>query len=828
MAYSGRQRKFLIGFGSLVGLAIVAGLMAALSFRLGYIDRWLTGKVQKKLAEFGVRLEVGKLGSTIRGFTAEARDVKLFVEGSNEPFATINRVTAVVSLKDILGLSGPTEINLRESMIEGVRAKYVIDSNGRSNLDGLHPSRVRDDRFDFRYQSAVLTVKDAEILYIDQLHKLDGTARNVALQLSPAEDRNMRLDISSRQSEFVYDGRSARDINLDLTAILKEQGASVQSLDVTSPILDARVKGELRSWREFDYGLEGSAQVKLSEAGRVFVPGPRLSGVALIDGRVEGKGSDYQVTGKLRAPGVVVRDVKLDSLSLTASGSGKGFDATARTEIAINALEAAGFRVNRFSAVGDFSASREDFSWSGRARADQLAGKFGTKRVTAFGMSAERVRLEGPLDDPSEVKVNAGIRLNSLVAADVPVGAVVGDLVATSREVVVTGLRGSVFGGEVKGGVTLSLLDGGRSELDATVARLNVDQALASVAGRRLPLRGLANGKVDLNWSGTRFDSVTGNIDVLFDGNTASSPASVTGDHGVPLSGEIHLIAKGREFQVDRTILRTGSTELRASGTINFDQTGNLALDLKASDAAELEDLVLAVAGALDDDKARRLVSSISEHDIELAGDLRFRGRISGKLADPAVVGDFSVESISAKRATLGQLSGELDYRGDSIRVNDGHIKQADGGRADFSLFYPFEQENGISLTLNAEKLGIEPFARFITDERIEGALTGTADLMGLPGEMRGKGSFVVEGPKYRDFAFDDLRGRLNVEGPRAQLEEVRLRLGENFVSVDGWWNTSSNGYELKALRRQPPNCKDVGSRGSSGYGCHRSCKCET
>ena len=260
----------------------------------------------------------------------------------------------------------------------------------------------------------------------------------------------------------------------------------------------------------------------------------------------------------------------------------------------------------------------------------------------------------------------------------------------------------------------------------------------------------------------------------------------------------MHLIAKGREIRLDRTLLRTGSTELSASGTIDWDQNGNLALDLKASDAAELEDLVLAVAEALDDDRARSLTRTVADYDIELAGDLRFQGRVSGKLKNPGVVGDFSIESVSARRAALGQLSGELDYRVNSVRVNDGHIVQADGGKADFSLFYPFEQENGIALTLQAQTLRIAPFARLVTDERVEGTLTGTADLSGLPGEMRGKGIFVVDAPKYGDFAFDDLRGRLTVEGPRAQLEEVKLRLGQNFVTVDGWWNTSSNGYQVK------------------------------
>ena len=516
MVYSGRRRKSLLVLAALVGLVITAGLILVLSFRLGYIDRWLARNIQKKLAEFGVRVEFGSLGSTVRDFKAEARDVKLFVENQSEPFATIDHVIAVVSLKDILGLGGPTEINLRDSTLEGVRAKYIIDSNGRSNLEGLHPSTVRDERFDFRYESAVFNVIDAEILYIDRVHKLDGTARNVALRLGPAEGGSLRLDVTSRQSEFVYDGRSARDINIDLTAILRKEGreagagagttlpasVSIQSLEVRSPVLEARVQGELRSWRDFDYGLDGWAQVKLSEVGRTFAKDLRLSGLALIDGKIEGKGSDYQISGKLRAPNVIIRDVKLDSLSVEASGSGKGFDAAAKTQIALNALEAAGFRVNRFTAIGNITTSRDEFLWSGRARAERLAGRLGSQNVSAFGIKADGVKLRAPFDDASQVTVNAGVRLESLLAADVPVGTVLGELTATSREVVVTGLTGSVFGGELKGSARVALVDGGPSELDATFARLNVDQGLASIAGRRLPLRGLANGRIDSELDG--------------------------------------------------------------------------------------------------------------------------------------------------------------------------------------------------------------------------------------------------------------------------------------------------------------------------------------
>lgn len=785
------RRKTGALFALLAGLVVFSGLLAILVYRLGYLDTWLASRIQGKLSEYGIRTEFGQLSSTVRGMKAQARDVKFFVEGAREPFATIANVDVGVSLKDVLGLSGPTEINLRECIVEGVRGKYVIDEQGRSNLDGLHPSDVHVTRFSLKYTSAVLTVKDAEFLYIDRLHKLEGTARQVALNLGPAGEESMRVFAKSRASSFVFDGRDVNDIALDLEAVIKPKGARVESLEVDSGILTARFSGDVKSWHDFDYALDGAANIKLREAAAVFAPDFKLGGTAQINGKLEGRGTEYQLTGKITSPNMLVRDVKLDSLSLTASGTGKGMDARARTEIALAALDAAGFRVNRLSALGEVATTARTFQWKGSAKGQKLA----QRDLSVFGMTADRVVFDAPITDLSNYKLSAAVRFDSLIAADVPLGTMAGDVVATPRDFVVTGLKGAAFSGQVDGNARIALVSGGASEFSATLTRLNIDQALAAVAGRRLPLRGLASGKVNLHWSGTRFESATGPIDLVFDGSTNTSQGSA----GIPLTGSLHLNAKGREFTIDRTTLRSGSTELAASGVVSADKSSNLAFELTTSDAAELEDLVIAVAEALGDEKAESLASTLTDNEIELAGNLMFKGSMLGTLDNPEVKGHFSVDSVSARRSGVGQFSGDLDLSNSLVKVDNGRLVQADGGNANFSLNYPVNEKNRVSVKLQAQKLEIAPLVRLAGDVRVAGTLTGNADLSGLPGEMRGNGSFVIEKPKYADIAFDDLRGSVTVEGAQARLQGARLRLGENALTIEGSWNTDSDAYQVKA-----------------------------
>src|SRR4029079_13792797 len=187
---------------SIVGLA---ALVTTVALRLGYLESYLLSRVQMKLAGYGARVEIGSMKPNLRDLSVEAHDLRFYVEGAREPFATINTLAVAVTLREFLGLSGPTEIRVRTCRIEGLRARYEVDENGHSNLDGLHASTLVEQRFTVIYSAAMTTVRDAEFTYLDRLHKLDGTARNLTIALSPVENGEQRLIASSRESEFVYD-----------------------------------------------------------------------------------------------------------------------------------------------------------------------------------------------------------------------------------------------------------------------------------------------------------------------------------------------------------------------------------------------------------------------------------------------------------------------------------------------------------------------------------------------------------------------------------------------------------------------------------------------
>jgi hypothetical protein len=520
------RRRVLISLVALSALFGSALILATLALRAGYLERLVVVRVQNKLAEYGVRLEVGSLQSKFRGLSFEARDLRAYVGEATQPFATVRKVTGTLSLRDILGFSGPTEVHLNTTEIEGLRARYHIDVEGRSNLDGLHPSTNTHQRFSIDYKSATITVRDAEVLYLDRLHKIDGAARDVALTLTPAVGGAMHLVASSRQSQLEYDGRSTKGLDVDLVALLRETGANIESLKLQSPYLNASLKGVLNSWHEFDYQLESVADLNLREFGEFLAPNMKLAGAARFTGQVSGTGIDYRVSGELHGERLMARDVRLNGIKVTAEGVGKGSVANGKLNVAVNALAAAGFQINRFSAVGEIDTTDALFDWRGRLKAATLSS--GGLRVT--DVSIDRAQLRGPFRELSQANLKGALTIGSLVTADVVIGSLHGEVKATPDVVELPSFNGVFFGGIGKGSARLALNRSSQSQLIAEVTGVDVDQTIAAALGNRLPLRGKAEAQVHVNWRGTDVESADGAAHISFDGS-ALGPQEGVGRH---------------------------------------------------------------------------------------------------------------------------------------------------------------------------------------------------------------------------------------------------------------------------------------------------------
>ena len=782
------RRKVFIGLIAVTGLAGAALLLALLAIRAGYIERLIVERVQTKLAEYGVRLEVGSLQTNKRLLTFEARDIRVFVNDAEQPFATIRRVSGTVALRDVLGFSGPTEIRLRSTEIEGLRGRYHIDADGRSNLDGLHESTNPHQRFKLYYTSSTISLRDAEFLYLDRRHKLDGAARDVSLTLSPAGNEEMHLAASSRGSQIEYDGRSAKALDLDLTALLKDQGAKIESLKLQSPYFKATLSGNLNSWREFDYQFEAMADLDLKECGAFVSSEMKLAGEAHFKGQVTGSGSEYRVNGALQGSKLMVRDVRLNGLTITGDASGNGAVANGRLNAVVDSLADRGYQVNRFSALGEVDTTDSLFDWRGQIRIGALTGD----RFSVKNASISRARYRGPLRDLWKATLTGSLTVGSLVTADVVIGSLNGEVRATPDLVELPSFDGSFFGGVGKGSARLALNDAAQSEVIVEVSGVDIDQTIAAGLGSRLPLQGKAEAQIHFNWKGTDLQGADGAAHITFDG---SALGTRDGAAGTALDGSLDLRVAERRIFIDHSVMRTGMSELKTNGSLDWEGAGRLEVDLASGDAASLQKLVEDVSQSDQINFLDRFMRWLRENEITVDGGLRFQGTISGALKEPLTVGRFALDSIAIAQDQIGSLAGDLEYR-DDLKLRNAVLKQPSGGEAAFALDYAFNTENGISWRGDLKSVDIAPFSRFATDVSIHGTVTGNAELSGIPEAMKGKGEVVIGNARYEDYEAQEVRGAFALNGTRVESQGAVIKVAGGTAQASGWFDTKSRGYD--------------------------------
>jgi translocation and assembly module TamB len=785
----------LLGLAALVGVYLV---------RQGHFDRWLTGQLKTALTEYGVRAEVGSLNTRLREWQVELKDLKLYAEDGQEPFATLDQLSVTITARQLAGFFGfgrKGEVDLRTLAIDGLRATYSVDEQGRSNLAGLHlPPKDRESRIEFKSSTATIELKNAEIHYLDRLHRLAGTARNLNVTLAPAGDET-RITASSEQSDFIFDGRESTDIALSLKARANAQGATVEVLKITAPLLIADLKGTLSDWREFAYQFDAAAEIRTREVARLFTPQIKLSGTTHFEGRVEGSGVEYKANGKITSHELIAQGVRVEGLSLNAKLTGKRADYDAQHELSLRELEAAGFRVNRLVAAGKIAGNGEDFSWLGNLSFGELTGH----DVRASEVSFREAVIRGRFTNPGGIQVKGRMSIPQLVTADVPVGNLTGDLTATRDEVSIPNFSGTLFGGTAKGSAKVRLDGRGASTVLAELSRLNLDQAGAVAANRRLPLRGTADGRVNLSWQGRDYKTAVGAINLQFTGATlrqenapvSETPATETAAlkliEGFPLSGTLNLLASERRLRLENTTLQTGATRLSVGGEIGWDQTGALDVALDAPDAAELKTLALDLARAsgFDDPRLKSF-----EEQVTLTDNLTFNGKVTGALSDPRVEGRFTLGSLNVNDELLGTLAAQVTYQAQTLRIANGTLTQPEGGRAEFAGRWPFNVENGATVKAKLEKYPLAAVVRQFAATPVEGLLLGEAELEGLPGAIRGHAEVRVASAKLNDRAFDELSARVALDGERLEVESLKLRASGGIITGSGG---ARIGHQAKA-----------------------------
>ncbi len=795
------RRKILIGIATAGVLLTLSALLAFSLVRWGYVDQWLVARLQTALAEYGVRLELGSLKSDLFNLEIEARELKFYPENSSAAFATLEQMRARITLHDLLGWGRPRQIQLRALTIVGLRLWYRVDEQGRSNLASLHlPPEAKEKKIIFTYKTAQIELRKAEIYYLDRLHQLEGTARHLTLVLSPESGDLMRARASAQQSDFLFDGRQSSGISFELNARVNEEGALVDALHITSPLLAADLQGELRDWRKFNYQLKVAASVKLQEVARLFAQQAKLEGAVSFNGQVAGEGVDYSVKGEIRSDKLLAQGVRIEGLQLGLAGGGKKADYEARTELALRNLAVAGFQVNRWSLIGGIAGNGEELSWLANFQLQELL----SDDFKATGISLNQARLKVPLRDPARFHLAGQARISRLVTADVPIGHVAGEVSANRHELRVINLSGELFEGQVKGSARFSLDGRGTSEAVLQLRGLNLDQAVAVAVGKRLPLRGVAEGSVKLTWLSNDYATAEGMAHLKFTGSTLrsgdetiSDSVALPDEEGVAVNGEVNLVASERQLRIENTLVQAGATRLAASGTLWWDRTGTLEVSLDTADAAELQSWLLTFAQALRTETALKMVNLVHEHEVQLTGALNFRGLVTGSLDEPQVKGHLALDALHLYDESLGQFSADLSYANQTFRLERGWLRQHKGGRAELTANHPFERANSATLRLRLEKFELAPVVRLLGTFPFEGLLSGEAEITGLPEARRGTAHYQITNARYGEIALEEASGRVVLDGRRIELNALRLRSGKGVMTGKLSLDTETKGYSV-------------------------------
>ncbi|HEY9405119.1 MAG TPA: translocation/assembly module TamB domain-containing protein [Pyrinomonadaceae bacterium] len=729
------------------------------------------------------RAEIQEL--TLRSPVAEAR-----LEGTMDDWRNLRYQLKVASTVDLTQVSNTlqTATPLRgagkfEGMLTGEGDKFQVD--GQIQSDALAAGNIR-------------------------LKGLNATARGTAQGVENYE----------AQGRAVAEMLTAGDFTLNLIQI---RGG------VMGTGSDFRFLGELRAAAARS-GATSIANLILSDAAAEY-----------RDGRLNGNLPRVSA-GNIKTPDVTVAGAQASDVRFNASEDGREFSGSAAT-VNAGTLVANGTRVGGVTASGitatgqngvtnvlarsvvvrgattagatlgsiNVAGVRLSIQDNGRVQGSSGDINVGTVafRNGATAGRAENVRVARPafvLEPSGRYRASADLSLGGGVLGDIALGAARSSVVATNSEIQLNNFTAEALNGRANGNAVISTARGGASRVNAAFEGLDVGGLLAVLTGRAVPIAGAATGTVNLSMPGTNFEAASGTLNAQFAGETGNEANGRT-----PLTGELALVANRGQFRLDRANLRTGASELAATGDFSFKGDSNLNVSLASSDAAELQRVLVA------SNLIPALEESLTNSGVGLAGQLDFKGTIRGPLDAPLVSGRASLATLLVNGNDLGSLAASIESTPNAVRVPDGRLTQRDGGNAQFALVYPLDGSNEGSLEATLERINIGsllaamPFsasgghgmgvssAQFSSQLATVGPTSGRVSVRGIPNALSGSAD-VRSGPgQINGEPFDEIVARATFSGTTVTLENLDARFRAGRLTAKGTIDTKSQAFDLQA-----------------------------
>lgn len=419
-----------------------------------------------------------------------------------------------------------------------------------------------------------------------------------------------------------------------------------------------------------------------------------------------------------------------------------------------------------------------------------------TKSAVPDGGNLENVKIYQPvfvLEPSGRYRASADMSLGGGVLGSIKLGAARAAVVVNNDQIALNNLTADVMEGSLRGEATIAFNNRSRSNINAEFNNLDLGKLLALQGGRVIPIEGNTTGNVNLSFSGTNFRTASGSLTADITANAG------TADRGlIPVTGRVEATATNGLFNLDFARLNTPNTELNATG--NLDLSGydsNLNIALNSTDASEIERLIRVL------NISPELEQQLDTYQVDLAGNLSFTGNLTGNVSDPTIDGRAALDSIALRGQTLGSVSTDILVSPAGTELNNGILRESDGGTLAFNVNAPSAGTNNISVQATLDKVNIGNILAALpvelpeTFRSLQADTSGTVNLSGLPDAMQGEANITATNGTIDGQSFDNLEARATFAGNLVNLENFEARFGEGFVRANGTYNTETAAVDF-------------------------------
>ncbi len=370
------RRKALVGLGGVALLGLLISLIGVISYKYGVFDNYVKSQFVAKMADIGIVFDADVFRVTVNPLELELKNATFNDKVSGEKLFFIRDAHLELTVRDLYAWQLTRDIDIEKTEINGAEAWVTFDETGKSNFSNL--KLVEDEKgaaVNFKYDSVDFTLRDSIVHFGDLSRKISGNAKNVIFLLSPenrevADDqKRYRFDLTSTDSNFIYDERAVEKIDIRAQGIADKNGAQLTRFDLKTPIGETALTGTLTDWAAPKYAFDIQSTVDLTQASSILPLGTALIGVGNFKGKVTGEGESYKIDGEiftesLRADGVSLKGANVVA-TVTGTNSNYEADGTAIAQL----LTFDDFHIDMLKLAGNVRGTGTDFRWYGELQA---------------------------------------------------------------------------------------------------------------------------------------------------------------------------------------------------------------------------------------------------------------------------------------------------------------------------------------------------------------------------------------------------------------------------------------------------------------------------